>query len=470
MFDGIRSKMMETIADWSTKASKTTQVMIAGGDGAIWKNKRYDTFAKEAYLTNVVAYRCIDEIARSVESIDWKIKQWQKNGDVEDVDDHFMLDLMFQPNPEQSWGELVYRHIAFGTIAGNAYMERIGPTSGPNKGIPRELWSHRPDRMTVKANPNTGMRESYKYVGPSGREVEWKVNSMTGQADIWHMRFFNPLNDWYGAGPVEPTSREIDTSNEAMEWNKNLLQNSGRPGMLFIFDGAIGDTEYNRLEKKLKDKYGGPKNTGKHLIIEGKNAKVEPYGWSPTEMDYIEGNRELARRIALGFGVPPMLLGIPGDNTYSNYAEAKLAFWESTVFWYAKRFAGGFSSWIFDVKDRMRLVPDYDSLPALEPRRKEQFEKAEKSDFLTINEKRKMCGYEAYGEVKPDEDDESADPADKIYQNASMSPLGETQDMPSMGGFGEQGGDGFDQGATDQTQVDENGNPIEEQADDTQSK
>jgi phage portal protein BeeE len=34
-----------------------------------------------------------------------------------------------------------------------------------------------------------------------------------------------------------------------------------------------------------------------------------------------------AREIALALGVPPMLLGIPGDNTYSNYQEATRSFW-----------------------------------------------------------------------------------------------------------------------------------------------
>ncbi|MEZ5874510.1 MAG: phage portal protein [Hyphomicrobiales bacterium] len=35
--------------------------------------------------------------------------------------------------------------------------------------------------------------------------------------------------------------------------------------------------------------------------------------------------------MALALGVPPMLLGIPGDNTYSNYAEANCSFWRQTV-------------------------------------------------------------------------------------------------------------------------------------------
>ena len=405
------------------KWSPVQQVLIPGGSGAVWRPRRYDVFAKEAYLTNVVAYRCADEIARAVESTPWRIERKRKDGAVEEVTDHPVVDLMYRPNPEYTWGELIGRHTAFAVISGNAYMERIGPTTGKNAGVARELWSHRPDRMTVDVNPDTGIRRGYKYTGPSGRECSWPIDPISGQSNIWHMKFFHPLHDWYGAGPVEPTSREIDTANEAMEWNKNLLQNQGRPGMIVSFKGNIGDTEYNRLEKKLREKYGGPKNTGKHLIVEGEGATVTPYGWSPLEMDYIESNREMSRRIALGFGVPPMILGIPGDNTYSNYESALLAFWENTIFFYLKRFGGGFSHWMFAAGDRMALVPDYDKLPALEPRRKSQYEKAEGADFLTINEKRRMTGHEDYQNVLDAAD--GNDPADKIYQQAMMMPLGE---------------------------------------------
>ncbi len=48
-------------------------------------------------------------------------------------------------------------------------------------------------------------------------------------------------------------------------------------------------------------------------------------------MDFIDAKNSAAREIALALGVPPMLLGIPGDNTFSNYQEAQRAFWRSTV-------------------------------------------------------------------------------------------------------------------------------------------
>ena len=58
---------------------------------------------------------------------------------------------------------------------------------------------------------------------------------------------------------------------------------------------------------------------------------------SPKDMDFIEAKHAAAREIALAFGVPPMLLGIPGDNTYSNYQEANRAFWRQTVLPLANR-------------------------------------------------------------------------------------------------------------------------------------
>ena len=48
-------------------------------------------------------------------------------------------------------------------------------------------------------------------------------------------------------------------------------------------------------------------------------------------MDFVGLKAAAAREIALAFGVPPMLLGLPGDNTYANYREANRALWRLTM-------------------------------------------------------------------------------------------------------------------------------------------
>ena len=66
------------------------------------------------------------------------------------------------------------------------------------------------------------------------------------------------------------------------------------------------------------------------MVLEG-GLDWKEMGFSPKDMDFINSKNNAAREIALAFGVPPMLLGIPGDNTFANYAEANRMFWRQTV-------------------------------------------------------------------------------------------------------------------------------------------
>ena len=74
------------------------------------------------------------------------------------------------------------------------------------------------------------------------------------------------------------------------------------------------------------------------MLLEG-GLDWKPIALSPKDMDFIEAKNGAAREIALAFGVPPMLLGIPGDNTYANLPEANRALWRQTVIPLVRRVA-----------------------------------------------------------------------------------------------------------------------------------
>ena len=104
---------------------------------------------------------------------------------------------------------------------------------------------------------------------------------------------------------------------------------------------------------------------------------------SPKDMDFMEAKNGAAREIALALGVPPMLLGIPGDNTYSNYAEAQRAFWRQTVLPVVNRMCLGFSKWISPgYGTALTLVPDLDQVEALNPERDKVFVGAFQLSYL----------------------------------------------------------------------------------------
>ena len=127
-------------------------------------------------------------------------------------------------------------------------------------------------------------------------------------------------------------------------------------------------------------------------------------------MDFIEAKHAAAREIALALGVPPMLLGIPGDNTYSNYQEATRTFWRQTVLPLVNRTAKALSAWLAPAfaasassaagglsgsrgAGALELRPDLDAIEALSAEREALWARIDKATFLTPDEKRAAVGY-----------------------------------------------------------------------------
>jgi HK97 family phage portal protein len=129
------------------------------------------------------------------------------------------------------------------------------------------------------------------------------------------------------------------------------------------------------------------------MVLEG-GLDWKAMGYNPADMDFAETRGAAAREIALAFGVPPMLLGIPGDNTYSNYAEANLNFWRQTVLPLVARTAAGLSRWLCPrFGAGLRIGYDTDAVEALAETRQALWAKLGAASFLTVNEKRQAAGY-----------------------------------------------------------------------------
>ena len=116
---------------------------------------------------------------------------------------------------------------------------------------------------------------------------------------------------------------------------------------------------------------------------------------SPSDMDFTQLRREAARDIALAFGVPPMLLGIPGDNSYANYKEANAAFWRQTIVPLVTKTATGLQGWLSGFfGDDFRITPDLDRVPAMAEERAVLWKRLSDATFVTEAEARAIAGLE----------------------------------------------------------------------------
>ena len=154
----------------------------------------------------------------------------------------------------------------------------------------------------------------------------------------------------------------------------------------------MSDGQFERLKRELAEEYQGARNAGRPLLLEG-GLDWKAMSLSPKDMDFMEAKHTAAREIALAFGVPPQLLGIPGDNTYSNYQEANRVFFRASVLPFANRIGAALSAWLAPAFGNVRVIVDADQIDALASDRAALWSCVTRAPFLTVNEKRAVVGY-----------------------------------------------------------------------------
>lgn len=375
-----RSSAVSVALAAETKALRTTRLTSTaiGPTQAKATPRRYDRLADEAYRQNVVAYRAVNLVARACGSIPLRVKKGKTI-----LDEHPALHLLKSPNPAAADGSLISALVGYYLIAGNAYLVSVGPRVGP----PQELWTLRPDTVRLNEGPH-GVPVSYE------QSVGEKKQQFAPET-ILHWRSFNPLSDWYGQAPLEAAALAIDQHNEGGRWNLALIQNGGTPSGVLMQEAnqePLTDQQLDALRDQISERYSGTRNAGRPLLLEG-GLKWQDTGRSPRDQDWISGMTMAARDIALAFGVPPQMIGIPDSQTFANYAEARQSLWEDTVIPLANDLITQLNRWLlprFD--DRAEFVMQLDQIPALENKRAAKFSRLADANFMTVNEKRSSLG------------------------------------------------------------------------------
>jgi HK97 family phage portal protein len=379
-------KAVSKIPEMKAVSGLASAFALVSGEGAAhWSGRSYAALSRAGFMKNPVAHRAVRMIAEAAAAVPWLAYQGKA-----EVADHAALSLLARPNARQGGAdflEALYGHLL---LSGNAYVEPLMVG-----GRVRELHLLRPDRVTV-VEERDGWPAAYDYsAGGVVRRLPAEVEN-SGLA-VLHIKLFHPLEDHSGLSPLVAAGAALDLSNAAAGWNKALLDNSARPSGALVYQpkdgGNLSPDQYDRLREELEAGYAGAVNAGRPLILEG-GLDWKAMALSPKDMDFMEAKNGAARDIALGLGVPPMLLGIPGDNTYANYQEAHRAFYRLTVLPMIFRIAGSFSLWLGEAfGDAVRLEPDLDRVAGLGPEREALWARVGAAAFLSDDEKREAVGY-----------------------------------------------------------------------------
>ncbi len=377
-------------------------------------NRRYKDYAKDGYQENAIVHRCIQLISNSASAV--KIDVFD---DETKLDNHELISLLERPNPLQSGVEYFASLYSFLLISGNSYLLRDTENFTP----PRELYLLRPDRVEIEAGESM-IPQSYKYVLEGRTVAKYPVDPKTGGAQVKQIKLWSPLDDFYGLSPIMASAYNIDQHNLAGMHNVALLKNGCTPSGMLKFEPTdetgmstqLTDDQRARLLEDLEFRFQGTHNSGRPMLLEG-NFSYQQLGLNPKDMDFLELLNLSAREIALCFGVPAQLIGIPDSQTYSNMETAKLALYEETVIPLLKRVESDLNEYLAPLYEGdIRIQYDMDSIPAMVEKRKSIYENVVagvQAGILTRNEARDRLGLE---EISGGDD---------LYIPSNLFPIGE---------------------------------------------
>lgn len=346
----------------------------AGAAGAGEWPRSYEAQVREAYLGNPVAQRAVRLVA---ETVAWAPVYAVDGGAASERAPALVTPALLDSAASQM------------LLHGNAFLQILADADG----APAELFALRPERVTIEADGG-GWPAAYVYRAGAVK-ARLPARDPLGRPALVHIRAMNPLDDHYGLGCLGAAAGAVAIHNAATRWNKALLDNAARPsGALAVEagEGALAPEQYDRLRAELEEHFAGTANAGRPLLLEG-GLRWQALSLTPADMDFAGMKAAAAREIALAFGVPPMLLGLPGDSTYANYREANRALWRLTVLPLAGRLLGGISAALAAWWPGLKLAPDVDQVTALAEDRERLWAQVTAADFLSREEKRALLGF-----------------------------------------------------------------------------
>ncbi|WP_182085593.1 phage portal protein [Aureimonas sp. ME7] len=365
-----------------------TLVFSGAGDEADWSERSYAGLSRAGFMRNPLVYRCVRLVAENAAAVPLLLYDGTR-----EVEAHPLLDLLRRPNGMGDGAALVEALVGHLLLSGAAHVE-----ASVLDGRPRLLHALRPDQTRVVCSADGWPEVVEHRTGGRVRRL-----GLDGDGDrpasVLAIRLFHPLSEADGFAPIAAAQTALDLHNAATRWNKALLDNSARPSGALVYQAGDGSNlspdQFERLKTELESGYAGAARAGRPMLLEG-GLDWKAMALSPRDMDFMEARNGAARDIAIAFGVPPMLLGIPGDATYANYAEANRALIRLTVLPLLSRLCGALGNWLgayFEGGERLRLGYDADRIEGLSVEREALWSRLGSAGFLDDDEKREAVGY-----------------------------------------------------------------------------
>jgi len=297
-----RLRRAQSIIEKVNPAGALTVINSSGGESEqSWDS---DTEAHlKVYLVNVYAYAAIQAIATDVSSTPMLVQkktiiggqeQWETQSDGE------LFELINNPNPNETWDELVEREIISLLAAGNSYL--MYDTDD------REFYYVKPDWVKVITDA-MGRVTQYVFTNRG-------ITNQLDTAEVIHFRIANPIGDFYGMPPSEVIKKTIMTDINLDNYINNYFKNNAMTGTVFSTAQALNKDDIKKIKKQVRVAYTGA-NQFQNVVLE-KGATLSRLSHSLKDLIPEEIDLRVMRKTLAAYKVPPIKIGVLDGASYAN--------------------------------------------------------------------------------------------------------------------------------------------------------
>jgi len=287
-------------------------------DGLIWEDFLTSDY-EQIYGRHAVVFGCVRKVFSAAQEAELQLIKPKKDG-WEVIDDHYLLDVMYRPNPKMSYSDLIAHIISHLLLTGYSYVWEFRNRGG----MINELWPV-PTSWVTRVKDNNGVIIGYK-VKQGNMEVP------VPPQDITLMYLPDPSNPLLGLGPMQASIRDYQTDCERENYMAEMLTNMKIPGAIIKQPEMFTPEQKKEIRALLADKIGRGKR-GDALFLEGEKSSIEMIA-PLKDLDWPGLTNLSETRICSAFGVPPILVGVRAgleSATYSNYEQADKSFYRETM-------------------------------------------------------------------------------------------------------------------------------------------
>jgi hypothetical protein len=173
----------------------------------------------------------------------------------------------------------------------------------------------------------------YAYT-PEGLAVQDAIPVLA--QDLIHVKLPNPLDEYEGQGfglsPLSALATAGDVDNAISDFIKKFFEQGAMITGLVKSKVPLNEQDIERIRTRWREVYGGKDNW--NVAVLGEDVDFQSVGMTFNEMKFEALDERNEARICAPFGVPPILIGtLVGlkHATYSNYEQARQAFWQDTL-------------------------------------------------------------------------------------------------------------------------------------------